>query len=159
MLKEDIQKSSIGKDDKSAYVDLKTENDRFTFSCDFEETQFSYSNANVQVTSPNGGINEEKMLKIIKFSRGEIQDIYETISPRLISCGYLSKLTRILVFLLVVKENIPFELISAITCANEAKLLTSFLEVVAAINENFTHISGDENALKRFSSLSSKGTG
>ena len=49
-------------------------------------------------------------------------------------------MTKILVFLLVVKENIPFELISAITYANEAKLLTSFFEVVAAINENFTHI-------------------
>ena len=158
-LKEDVQKSSNYKDDKSAYVNLKTEKDRFTFSCDFEETQFSSSNASVQVTSPNGGINEEKMLKIIRFSKSEIQDIYETISPRLSSCGNLSKMTKILVFLLVVKENIPFELISAITYANEAKLLTSFLEVVAAINENFTQISGDENALKRFSSLSSKGTG
>ena len=85
---------------------MKTENDKFTFSCEFEETQFSSSNANVQVTSPNGGINEEKMLKIIRFSKSEIQDIYEMISPRLSSCGNLSKMTKILVFLLVVKENI-----------------------------------------------------
>jgi hypothetical protein len=159
LLKEDIQKSSIGKDDKSAYVNLKTENDRFTFSCDFEETQFSSSNAIVQVTSPNGGINEEKMLKIIKISRSKIQDIYETISPRLTSCANLSKMTKILIFLLVVKENIPFKLISAMTYANEAKLLNSFLEVVAAINDNFAHISGEKNAVKRLSSLSSKGTG
>ena len=158
-LKEDMEKSSNFKDDESAYVNLKTEKDRFTFSCEFEETQFSSSNASVQVTSPNGGINEEKMLKIIRFSKSEIQEIYETISPRLSSCGNLSKMTKILVFLLVAKENIPFELISAITYVNEAKLLTSFLEVVAAINENFTHTSGDENALKRYSSLSSKGTG
>ena len=66
-------------------------------------------------------------------------------------------MTKILVFLLVVKENIPSVLISAITYANEAKLLTSFFEVVVAINEHFTQISVDENAI--LSSFSSKGTG
>ena len=104
------------------------------FSCDFEVTEFNSFNANVQVTSPSAGMFEEKILNILKIPKNDIQTILDLISPKIASSGCLSKITKLMVFLMVVKENIPIKVISTIILTKEAKISEAVSEVLKAIS-------------------------
>ena len=82
------------------------------------------------------------------------------IGARISSFATLRKMTKIAIFLIVVKENMSFESLGEMIFCKEAKLLASFLEVLSAINAKVScgyQLSGNEFKYKAVQRNSSKG--
>ena len=78
-------------------------------------------------------------IQMVNLTYETFYSIVDIIGQKLISTWKLPKSTKILIFLMVVRENIAFEMISAMLEITEVDAKEAFFEVLEATNDLGSH--------------------
>ena len=78
-------------------------------------------------------------IQMVNLTNETFYSIVDIIGQKLLSTWKLPKSSKFLIFLIVVRENIAFEIISAMLEISEVDAKEAFFEVLEAINDLGSH--------------------